>query len=167
MLVSLRVAAAGASPDRRGAARRHLRLATTLSEAPDQSITVHDLSLVGILIETSAKLRLADDFELDLPEAHWTPAKVVWNSGRFFGCEFTRPISQAALSATRLRSQVLPEPWDGGEASQKTVSEVTVIQESQSGDLPLGTKSSILLALALASWALFALLVVGARAMIG
>ena len=165
MLVSLRAAAA--SPDRRGTARRHLRLATTLSEEPGQSITVHDLSSVGILIETSAKLRLQDDFELDLPEAHWTHAKVVWSSGRFFGCEFTRPISRAALSATRLRSQVLPQSSDGGNADRTIVSGSPSPKANQSGDLPLGTKFSILVALALDSWALVALLVAGARAMIG
>ena len=40
---------------------------------------------------------------------------VVWNSGEFYGCEFDRPISPAAVSAARLQSQ--PSDCPAGSAA--------------------------------------------------
>ena len=42
--------------------------------------------------------------DVEVPEAGLAEAKVVWSSGRFFGCKFKRPIPPAALSSAILRS---------------------------------------------------------------
>jgi hypothetical protein len=65
---------------------------------------IHDLSPGGILVETSASLRKGARLEVELPEIGATLAKVVWNSGDYFGCQFDKPIPRAALSAALLRN---------------------------------------------------------------
>lgn len=98
--------------DRRHAPRRALRLdvegQTPAAQAARASI--QDLSRTGALIETSTRMAVGDCFELDLPHAGSVEASVVWNSGRFYGCQFRKQISPAALSAALLRAR--PNPAD-------------------------------------------------------
>jgi hypothetical protein len=103
---------------RRSAARRTLRLQALGATAsqPDAQVVIHDLSLTGLLIETSAGLAAGERIDVEIPEAGPTEAKVVWNSGRFFGCKFRRPIPPAALSSAILRSP--PSSADEEEADQ-------------------------------------------------
>ncbi len=91
---------------RRSAARRTLRLQALGATAsqPDAQVVIHDLSLTGLLIETSAGLAAGERIDVEIPEAGPTEAKVVWNSGRFYGCKLRRPIPPAALSSAILRS---------------------------------------------------------------
>ena len=92
--------------NRRSAARRMLRLqalGATASQA-DAEVIIHDLSLAGLLIETSAGLAAGERIDVDIPEAGPSEAKVVWSSGRFYGCKFRRPLPPAALSSAILRS---------------------------------------------------------------
>lgn len=92
--------------ERRGSARRALKLDAE-SEGVRQGasqVTIHDLSLTGVLIETSTPLASGETFEVDLPQAGKAEASVVWTSGEFYGCAFKKPISTAALSAALLRS---------------------------------------------------------------
>jgi hypothetical protein len=58
-----------------------------------------------LLIEADLELEIGDEVEVELPEAGTTQAEVVWRSGNFFGCEFERAVTTAAVSAARLRSQ--------------------------------------------------------------
>src|SRR4029450_4627975 len=71
-------------------------------------VRIHDVSETGLLIETAAELAVFDDLEIELPEVGFTPALVVWTSGRFYGCQFKERISQAAISAALLRSPPTP-----------------------------------------------------------
>jgi hypothetical protein len=89
--------------DRRGRRRRKISLGSSL-EASGEVVTIHDVSSTGMLIETSPEFSAVGPLEIDLPEAGMTQAVVVWNSGQFYGCEFKKPISQAAISAALLRS---------------------------------------------------------------
>jgi hypothetical protein len=97
---------ADASGDRRGSARRALQLDVESQGAGrgKASVTIHDLSLTGVLIETSTPLTVGEAFEIDLPQTGKVEASVVWSSGEFYGCQFTAPISTAALGAALLRS---------------------------------------------------------------
>ena len=88
--------------DRRSKHRRKLALGSNIQTG--EAVSIHDLSTTGMLIETDAKLSPRDRLELSLPQSGITDALVVWNSGRFFGCKFTRPLSQAMVSAALLRS---------------------------------------------------------------
>ena len=92
--------------NRRASARRTLRLQAigTTSSQSAAEVTIHDLSLTGLLIETAADLASDERIDVELPEVGLTEARVVWSSGRFFGCKFQRPIPAAALSSATLRS---------------------------------------------------------------
>jgi hypothetical protein len=88
--------------DRRRSPRRALRLGTG---AGDETVTIHDLSLTGSLLETSVPMLVGQTFELELPHAGKIEAEIMWNSGEFYGCQFNLPITPAALSAALLQSQ--------------------------------------------------------------
>jgi hypothetical protein len=89
--------------DRRWSRRRKLSLGSSL-QATGDDVTIHDLSPTGMLIETAALLATFDVLELQIPEAGITQGWVIWNSGRYYGCEFKERISHAAISAALLRS---------------------------------------------------------------
>ena len=95
--------------DRRSAERRKLRLDSTL-EATGEDVAIHDISSTGMLIETSAELAHFEALEVDLPYAGVTRALIVWNSGFYYGCAFSQPISKAAVSAALLRAAPEAEP---------------------------------------------------------
>src|SRR5919112_525549 len=101
-----RLETSGVRTDRRGSDRHILQLrvpGSTLSET-GVAVLIHYLSLTGLLIETSADLSVGADLQIELPETGRRPAGVVWNSGRYFGCEFHAPISRGGLSAGLLKS---------------------------------------------------------------
>ena len=62
-------------------------------------VLVHNISATGLLLQCDTPLEKGERIEIDLPEAGPTAARIVWASGRLFGCAFERPLSQAALSA--------------------------------------------------------------------
>jgi hypothetical protein len=92
--------------ERRRSVRRSLRLDAENKGARHGApqVIIHDLSLTGVLIETSTPLASGETFEVNLPQAGSAEASVVWTSGEFYGCAFKEPISTAALSAALLRS---------------------------------------------------------------
>jgi hypothetical protein len=94
--------------ERRSSVRRALKLGAA---AAGESMTIRDISLTGMLLETSTPMLVGASFQVELPHAGAVAALVVWNSGEFYGCEFDRPISPAAVSAARLQSS----PADAGE----------------------------------------------------
>jgi len=135
----------GVQSDRRGFERHVLKLrvpGSTRSEAA--VVLIHDLSRTGLLIETSAKLALGADLEIDLPETGARQAKVVWNGGHYFGCQFHEPISKGGLSAALLKS---PSEAD---ASKPAYDDSWVEEEKY----PLRTRAAIIVGLALACWAI-------------
>lgn len=93
--------------EQRGSARRSLRLDIP-GAASEVAVTIRDLSLTGVLIETAAALGVGEVFQIDLPEAGTIEATVVWNGGELYGCQFTWPISPAALSAALLKGEAKP-----------------------------------------------------------
>src|SRR3546814_8378787 len=94
-------------------ARRELRLHTQGALAaggPERgtgNVIIHNGSTSGLLIETALPLALGEDILVNFPEAGEVATKVVWSSGKLFGCRFEHEISQAALSAAQLRSDTL------------------------------------------------------------
>ena len=96
--------------ERRRAPRRALKLGAA---AADDSVTIRDISLTGMLLETATPMLVGSGFEVELPHAGKVAVAVVWNSGEYYGCEFEYPISPAAVSAARLQS----EPAAGGTAA--------------------------------------------------
>jgi DNA-binding XRE family transcriptional regulator len=97
-------------PDQVGQARdprRMLRLeAEGVTAAGDAArVLVHNISTNGLLLESEIALAAGERIDIDLPHAGTTPARVIWTSGSYFGCQFDGPISPAALSAAQLRSE--------------------------------------------------------------
>ena len=96
--------------EQRGAARRSLRLEVEGSTVVGQSrAIVRNLSETGLLLESETMLAVSEELLVELPQAGAVPAKVVWARKPFFGCEFVRPVSRAAISAALLKSP-LDEP---------------------------------------------------------
>lgn len=96
----------GAERERRNSNRRSLRLtiAASLPESQDSAVEIHDLSETGILLETAASLSPGQVFQILLPLAGAVDSIVMWNSGRFYGCQFHQPVPRAAVSAALLQS---------------------------------------------------------------
>lgn len=88
--------------------RRKLQLEArgALPSGDASSVLIHDISATGLLIESPLALAIDERIEVELPHAGATWAKVVWHSGKLFGCQFDAPVSAAALSAAQLRSAV-------------------------------------------------------------
>ena len=97
----------GLEQDRRRSVRRALKLGAGVA---GETVTIRDISLTGMLLETPTPMLVGASFEVELPHAGTIAALIVWSSGEFYGCEFERPISPAAVSAARLQS----EPNDDG-----------------------------------------------------
>lgn len=100
--------------DSRAGRRRSLRLSahSRFPAGGERWVLVHNISVTGLLIEApEGAMSIGESFVLDVAEASSVESKVVWNSGRFYGCEFCQPVSQAAVSAALLRSE--PDSTDG------------------------------------------------------
>lgn len=89
-------------------------------------VTIHNLSATGLLLETMFTMDIDEMLDVELPECGETRARVVWESGRLYGCAFEEPVPASVLSAAQLRSVVqhgvdltrgMPKPSDvGGES---------------------------------------------------
>ncbi|MBB6427981.1 helix-turn-helix domain-containing protein [Sphingopyxis sp. JAI128] len=94
--------------DRRLDARRKLSLLARGAQRDGAGIDVqiHNISGTGLLFESDIKLAAGDRIEIELPHAGDITAKVIWASGRLFGCQFEGPVSPATLSAVELKSAI-------------------------------------------------------------
>ncbi|MCT2398931.1 helix-turn-helix domain-containing protein [Novosphingobium mangrovi (ex Huang et al. 2023)] len=97
------------------AQRRRLLLETqgALETGHATRVLVHNVSETGLLLETHEELEIGESIDLHLPEAGTVRARIVWASGRLYGCAFDAPLSPAALSAAQLRSAVQNEAGIG------------------------------------------------------
>jgi hypothetical protein len=73
-----------------------------------EEVLIHNLSVTGFLIETSAELTCGEALEVDLPEGGPTPASVVWQRNGLYGCEFAVRVPAALVSAAVLRNPAFP-----------------------------------------------------------
>ena len=111
---------------------------------------IHDLSATGILIETAASLRTFDEIEVELPEVGATTATVMWNGGRYFGCQFHELIPKSALSAAVLRNPFALQPAEA-DAPPDTGDDT----EAEIDDrYPFGFRLRVILGASIALWAL-------------
>ena len=138
--------------DRRGWTRRSLSLVSSL-QATDGDVTIHDVSTTGLLIETSAELAILDDLEIELPEVGFTPALVMWSSGRFYGCQFKERISQGAISAALLRSPAA-RPEQIEPAKPAPIENLEPEGFPEDGKLSFAVRLRVILASAILLWAL-------------
>ncbi|MGN6358659.1 MAG: PilZ domain-containing protein [Novosphingobium sp.] len=93
------------APDRRGSARRTLRLVARAAHArTTNEVLILDLSTTGLMLETATQLRIGDRIEVELPNAEPVTARVIWQRNTYFGCEFLARVPVAAISAALLRA---------------------------------------------------------------
>lgn len=91
--------------DKRRAARRKLRLELPTRLGGDGTrVLIHDLSETGLMLQTVAELAVGEVFELELPEAGPSSARVVWARDMLYGCDFLSPVSRGTVSAALLRA---------------------------------------------------------------
>ena len=91
--------------DERSAVRRTLRLGVSASSSGDVAMAlVLNISETGLLIETLLELAEGETFQVEIPGAIATTARVIWTEGFLAGCEFASPVSLAAVSAAQLMS---------------------------------------------------------------
>lgn len=98
----------------RRAERRTLRLEVRACQSQNERrALIHNLSEGGLLVETAAAIKIGDIIEVNLPESGTSAARVVWITGSFLGCEFTKPVSPAAVSAALLLAPTQAPPPAG------------------------------------------------------
>ena len=112
---------AGARDGRR-ATRRTLRLEVQALSATDATkALIHDLSERGLLIETTASIKVGDTLQVELPDTGTIDARIVWARASYLGCEFVSPISKAVVSSALLRSPIEPSTrWAPSEVASKS-----------------------------------------------
>jgi DNA-binding XRE family transcriptional regulator len=88
----------------RAGMRRALRLEASgmLPGGQDANVTIHNISVTGLLLETGVDLASGEALSLALPEAGIVEAAIIWRSGQLYGCAFSAPLSPAALAAAQL-----------------------------------------------------------------
>lgn len=82
-------------------------------------ILILNLSTTGLLLQTSADLKVGDQLEIEIPQAGLVNAKIIRRTDDHFGAVFDAPITPAAVSAVLLASPARPIPLnqeDIGEA---------------------------------------------------
>ena len=101
-----------AAQDRRRAERRTLRLVIAAARADEWcDVIIHDLTANGLRIETAAPLGVGETITLELPGTRPADARIAWQHDTSFGCEFTTPIPQAAVSAALLQAPFEHPDW--------------------------------------------------------
>jgi hypothetical protein len=71
-------------------------------------ILILNLSRTGLLLQTSADLKVGDQLEIEIPQAGLVNAKITRRTDDQFGAVFDAPIAQAAVSAVLLASPARP-----------------------------------------------------------
>lgn len=99
------------STSQRSGMRRDLRLEASgmLPGGQDANVTVHNISVTGLLLETGVDLVSGETLSLTLPEAGVVEAVIIWRSGQLYGCAFSAPLSPAAIAAAQLQGLPVSE----------------------------------------------------------
>ena len=86
--------------------RRALQLETSgvLPSGFEANVTIHNISAAGLLLETEVPLAEGEAFTIELPEIGRVEARIVWVSGRLYGCAFEQALGQGVLAAAQLRA---------------------------------------------------------------
>ena len=136
---------------RRASSRLKLSLGAVLPSTGDE-VVIHDLSSTGMLIQTNAALKASEKLEVELPEIGATAARIVWNSGDYYGCQFEKPVPKAALSAALLRNPY--EPAAAPQAAEPIYDQDESVVEVEDDRAPFAVRMRVILGSAVLLWAL-------------
>ncbi len=127
-LHTIETAPGNTEPGTRRHPRRHLQLEAlgTLRSGEKTNVMVHNVSITGLLLQTNINLVPNETLTVELPETGAVEARVAWSSAPLFGCQFDRPISEAALSAMQLK---------GGPGLSETTALPTGLRQSSSATM--------------------------------
>jgi hypothetical protein len=142
--------------------RRILRLeALAATAAGEGGIEIHNLSRTGMLVGSASEIELGTALEVEMPGGSRHRAEVVWQDAGLFGCRFSKPLSQATLSAALLRAAPAAASVANSPPRQETAAlhrlrehwsfehEADEVQEPK---LPPGKRLWAILGLAVAAW---------------
>jgi hypothetical protein len=141
-------------PPQRTTTRRKLRLEAPGSITSDGGVLILDISTTGLLIKMTGDLAIGETFEVDLPEAPGVRLTAKWSSGPLFGCEFSKPVSAATVSAALLRAPVEPRLAPAATYADEVVDDAS--EAIESAELPFPVRMRWIAGLTLASWGLVA-----------
>ncbi|WP_296722703.1 PilZ domain-containing protein [Erythrobacter sp.] len=161
------------SGDDRGYDRFRIRLGAVRVEvgADVSDVTVHDVSVSGILLETEQRLAAGVQIVFAFPDSFRCEARIVWASNDFYGAEFTEGLSPADLTRIYAASQIVwpkfkdEEPSDFADLRQDPDIVDTPPSDALEHDrdprtvddadkLPLPTRLKIIFGMASLSWAI-------------
>lgn len=97
--------------ERRSTQRRIITLGFDTNETLRTTrILILNLSTTGLLLQTSADLKVGEQLEIEMPQAGLVNAKITRRTDDHFGAVFDAPITQVAVSAVLLASPARPIP---------------------------------------------------------
>jgi PilZ domain len=141
--------------------RKRLRLSVAADVAGQGgNVLVHDISVSGLLLEAQTALTIGEFFTVELLHDYTASAKVIWSSGNFHGCEFTRQISPGTVSAALLQSPppetTTPSPIPASPPVPRQVSAANhdPADEPGRGSLSTSARIQIVITITLALWSL-------------
>ena len=141
--------------DVRALARKRLQLAVpAILPTGARSAIVHDISVGGLLLETDSSMSIGETIAIELPEAKPVEARIVWSSGKFFGCEFAETIPSRSVSASLLKSEPLQRLEGGSEASGAEILATESDDRLHQGDLSTAARIQIVVAISALLWTL-------------
>lgn len=107
----------------------------------EAAVTVHNISVTGMLLETALPLAEGETINVELPHAGKTGARIVWVNGDFKGCAFASALSQASVAAAQLRSTTPPDTYASPDAPDgEMVSDNRTAMRRKTGDANLGAR---------------------------
>ena len=151
------------SDDDRSADRYGVRFDAVRRDLEDQKITVHDVSALGILVETHEHLSEGSSIRVELPGVGDKDATIDWGSGSFHGAQFSEALSAAELQQITAASPVvwatfrdedLPRRSDRASAERSADdSEHQAKVEADEERLPIATRARIIVGISVVLWA--------------
>lgn len=104
--------------DGRSEERRRIFLTASAAQGDGSSgVEILDLSASGLLMSTSASLDLDEPVAVVLADGEEHRARIMWHTGRLYGCRFEQSLSRAELGANLLRAHPPRDLPEGGCAS--------------------------------------------------
>ncbi len=147
--------------EQRATDRRVLRLeARAATAAGEGGIQIHNLSRTGMLAESAAALPVGTGIEVEMAGGARHRAEVVWRDADLFGCRFSKPLTQATLSAALLRAAPLAVATPAVIGNNEVLARLHEHWEFENSaklvrepSLPLGKRMWTIIGLGLAGWA--------------
>lgn len=94
--------------DQRGAERVeiYVKADTIVDEDRRQSVTLHNISATGALIEAEQPLDMGQIISIILQDNQSAIAEIIWTSWPLYGCRFAEPLPAAVMGSLKLRNML-------------------------------------------------------------